>query len=141
MNRLPLPVSRNFGQPHNVITPLLHAVLNIYECAVKIILTAAAATAAAEADTSAAAAGGVLPQGAEVVTGVAATGAVAEAAPGEHYRCSFFLSYCAIFILIYHVTYINRHTQKLSPPRVDHYGKFVYMKMFFMRLFRILKIS
>ena len=31
VNRLPLPVSRNFGQPHNVITPLLHAVLNIYE--------------------------------------------------------------------------------------------------------------
>jgi hypothetical protein len=25
-----LPVSRNSGQPHNVITPLLHAVLNIY---------------------------------------------------------------------------------------------------------------
>jgi hypothetical protein len=31
VNRLPLPVSRNFGQPHNVITPLLHAVLNIYK--------------------------------------------------------------------------------------------------------------
>jgi hypothetical protein len=31
VNRLPLPVSRNSGQPHNVITPLLHAVLNIYE--------------------------------------------------------------------------------------------------------------
>jgi hypothetical protein len=47
--------------------------------------TAAAATAAAEAAMSAAAAEGELPQGAEVVRGVAATGAVAEAAPGEHY--------------------------------------------------------
>ncbi len=53
--------------------------------------TAAAATAAAEADTSAAAAEGVLLQGAEVATGVAATGAAAEAAPGEHYLCSLFL--------------------------------------------------
>jgi hypothetical protein len=81
---------------------------------------------------SEAAAGGVPPQGAEVVTGVAATGAVAEAAPGEHYRC--------IPFLIYHLSYTNCRTQKLSPPRVDHYGKCVYMKMFFMRLFRILKI-
>ncbi len=47
--------------------------------------TTAAATAAAEAAMSAAAAAGELPQGAEVVRGVAATGAVAEAAPGEHY--------------------------------------------------------
>jgi hypothetical protein len=40
----------------------------------------------------------VLPQGAEVVTGVAASGAVAEAAPGEHYRCSSFLFFnCAFF--------------------------------------------
>jgi hypothetical protein len=92
--------------------------------------TAAAATAAAEADTSEAAAGGVLPQGAEVVTGVAASGAVAEAAPGEHYRCSSFFLIVRFFTLINHVSYINCRTQKLSPPRVDQYGKCFYMKMF-----------
>ncbi len=60
--------------------------------------TAAAATAAAEAAMSAAAAEGELPQGAEVVTGVAVTGAVAEAAPGEHYLCSLFI--LCFFLLI-----------------------------------------
>ena len=61
--------------------------------------TAAAATAAAEATMSAAAAEGELPKGAEGVTGAAATGAVAEAAPGEHYRCSSFFFICAFFLL------------------------------------------
>ena len=83
----------------------------------------------------------MLPQGAEVVTGVAASGAVAEAAPGEHYRCSSFFLSVRFFTLINHVSYINCRTQKIIPTQSGSIRQMLLHENVFMRLLRILKIS
>ncbi len=82
----------------------------------------------------------MLPQGAEVATGVAATGAVAEAAPGEHYRCS-------LFFIVLHFRFIMCLILTVVPKNNYPHPEWIitaivfYENVFFMSLFRILKIS